>query len=120
MWQMFCMNGKQQGDWAYVNGLLRIPLPAWPSMISDGPCHQPEKCEVIPKGVFKNLPAIFYSNGNGHYCLYKTMDELWCLTGKKGKNKWQWLDSRPEFIPEEYPGTTYDGYCWSKKCSRTP
>ncbi len=77
-----------------------------------------EDCETIPKGVFKDPdgPAIFYSNGEGHYCLYRNMGHLWCLTGKSGSDKWDWLDSRPDYDPEQYPETIYDGPCFSDKC----
>ena len=118
MWQLWCMSGKWN-DWSWVNSLPVFPLAQWPEMVSDGACSfNAEKCEVIPEGVFKDprSDAIYYSNGSGNYCSYRNMDHLWCLTGKKGSDKWEWLEKRPSFAPVEFPRTNYDGACYSDKC----
>jgi hypothetical protein len=117
MQQFFCMTGQGE-NWQWVAELPEFSLSSW-SMTYNGPCHLKESCEIIPEGVFKDSdgPAIYYSNGEGHYCGYRNMEHLWCLTGKTGSSKWDWLDERPKYDPEQFPQTIYDGYCYSKKCN---
>ena len=116
--QLWCLTGKGGSNkWKWLAQRPEFRVQEYPGMIDDGNCHSPE-CDILPKGVFKDSDSstIYFSNGEGHYCHYRNMAHLWCLTGKTGSGKWDWLNGRPKYEPENYPGMIHDGACHSPRC----
>ncbi len=81
----------------------------WKDMIYDGACL----CQRLPEGIFdyKNGP-LCYSNGEGHYCCYKSMEHFKCLTGEsKVPNGTPVYD-----VDANWKDMIYDGACFSEAC----
>ena len=110
---MECISSYDGGD---CRDAPHIDPRGWGSMTSAGMCDR-SGCSYLPATIFSfrdNKDAIYYSNGQGHYCGYQNMREFECLTG--GENVW----GREYYNRTSWSAMMYDGYCWSKRCAFMP
>jgi hypothetical protein len=88
-------------------------LSAWPYMIDDGICSS-ERCRVIPEGVFGDGgPGVLYSNGQGHYCGFTTMESYKCITGDVLAKR---IAAAQTYTMIAWPEMVSDGVCSAPGC----
>jgi hypothetical protein len=71
----------------------------------------------IPEGIFQDGPAVLYSNGQGHHCLFADMPQYKCLMNDPTA---RYIRNSARYAASDFPHDTYDGICGSPNCTSIP